>query len=175
MSRQPERVVVYFTPSDLQVPRVDRQCILRFCDALAEAGCAVEVVSLKVRLTYDEPTRHRSIREVYGLRSHFPIRLLRSPLNQESRDAVGLTRLLWYTVYAARCLLGKRGTDENLIFYFKNARLIAPIAGVKGVDPGPGRAGFRATRVPEHSTSKGTASMGRFHHLQSSQADKRCD
>ena len=126
--------IVYFTPSDLQVPRVDRQCILRFCDALAQAGCNVEVVALRIRLRYDEPSVHMPLREVYGLHSPFPIRLLRSGLTQTSSNRVGsFVRLLRYTVAGARYAVAGRGGDEVVTFYFKNPALAVPFTALRAL------------------------------------------
>src|SRR5207253_299833 len=64
--------LLYFTPSDLLVPRVDRQCIMRFLDALVAMGVNVEAVSLDVQLEHAEPTQGRDLFEVYGLDRRFP-------------------------------------------------------------------------------------------------------
>ena len=42
---------VYFTPRDVLIPRVDRQCTMRFCDAMADGGFDARVVSLDVQLS----------------------------------------------------------------------------------------------------------------------------
>jgi len=129
-SVQPTRLV-YFAPSDLQVPRVDRHCIVRFCEALVEAGCPVELVSLKIRLEFDEPTKHKPLNDVYAIRTPFPIHLLRSGLRQESRNsAIGVARLIRYSAFAARYAASLDRGDE-LIFYFKNPRLIEPLSLVR--------------------------------------------
>ena len=65
--------VLYFSPRDVLVPRVDRQCIMRFCESMAEAGAAVELVSLDVKLEYEEPTRSRDLFDVYGISTPFAV------------------------------------------------------------------------------------------------------
>src|SRR4051794_1513299 len=79
--------LAYFTPSDVLVPRVDRQCIMRFCEALAKHQVDVEVVSLDVKVEYDEPTRTRSLDDVYGLTRSFPVKILPSPARQSRDDS----------------------------------------------------------------------------------------
>jgi len=40
----------YYTPRDLQVARVDRQCIVRFCDALSRIVRKVKIVTVNIKL-----------------------------------------------------------------------------------------------------------------------------
>src|SRR2546425_5369729 len=114
--------LVYFAPNDLLVPRVDRQCIMRFCDALARAGWDVEVVSLNQRLDYPEPTLTRSFADVYGVSEDFKITILPCAARQRSEARwLPVWRACVYSAYAARWLARlPRGVDEPPVFYFKN-------------------------------------------------------
>jgi hypothetical protein len=40
---------LYFAPADIQVARVDRQCIVHFCDALYRLRTDVELIAMKIR------------------------------------------------------------------------------------------------------------------------------
>jgi glycosyltransferase involved in cell wall biosynthesis len=128
--------LVYFTPSDLQIPRVDRQCILRFCDALAAKGVDVEVVSLRVALDHDEPSLHMPLEEVYGLEAPIDIRLLRSGLRQDSSEkALSIQRTLAYTIASMRMILARSHRAGRMTFYFKNPLLALPFALLRAVRP----------------------------------------
>lgn len=116
--------LTYFAPRDVLIPRVARQCMMRFCEALANAGADLELVALGVRLEYDEPTRHRSLWDVYGLGRSFPVHTLRTGLRQDaSSRAVSLARGLRYGAHILRHgLLGGRLTRGGLsVLYTRNA------------------------------------------------------
>jgi glycosyltransferase involved in cell wall biosynthesis len=116
---------LYFTPSDLLIPRVDRTCIMRFCEALKREGCEVEAVSLNVRLEFDEPTRTGDLFDVYGIRTPFLVTKLPS-LARQSRDSGSrLWRSTIYGAYTLRRLLSK----ENVltVAYFKNYLVGVPL------------------------------------------------
>ena len=118
----------YFTPADLLIPRVDRQCIMRFLDALAQRGVVVEAVSLDVKVDFEEPTRERDLFDVYGLTMRFPVRILPSRTRQ-SRDNVNpVWRMLVFSAYAYwRLLVRRRSSPSDItVLYFKNYLLAAP-------------------------------------------------
>jgi glycosyltransferase involved in cell wall biosynthesis len=110
---------VYFAPSDIQVARVDRQCIVNFCDALQEIGVDVELVAIGIRLAEGE-TSARNPLDLYRIRRHFPLRLVSVPVHQKSPDWwIGLNR---FVVHAWRALAesvrARRG--ETTVLYAKN-------------------------------------------------------
>ncbi|MDP9270174.1 MAG: glycosyltransferase family 4 protein [Chloroflexota bacterium] len=127
--------LLYFTPSDLLIPRVDRQCIMRFCEALAETGGYVEAVSLNVRLDFDEPTQSMDLFSVYGIRTPFDVRILPSFDRQarESGRVSALWRALAYSLYALWKLVVKRAAfkNERTVLYFKNYLLGVPFLAVR--------------------------------------------
>ena len=112
--------IIYLAPADVQVARVDRQCVVYFCSALAGCGAAVELIALGITLS--EAERHRSDDPLalYGVRTKFPVSVVPTRLHQDSRSwFVGLTRLRVHTIIVARRLARMRA-DENLSVYVKN-------------------------------------------------------
>jgi glycosyltransferase involved in cell wall biosynthesis len=124
--------LVYFTPNDVLVPRVDRQCIMRFCEAMAKTSVDVEVVSLDVRLDYAEPTQDRDLWDVYGLSTPFRVAILPCWARQggSGNHLLSAWRALVYSLYASTLLLSgrKRGTDQVTALYFKNYLFGFPFA-----------------------------------------------
>ncbi|MGH3427165.1 MAG: glycosyltransferase [Mycobacteriales bacterium] len=125
--RPPRIRLFYFTPSDLLVPRVDRQCIMRFLEALAARGVDVEAVSLNVHLQFDEPTARRGLFEVYGIGKPFPVHVLPTATRQ-SGDHNRVWRAIVFSTYAVWRLLLHRDHSRHdaTVLYFKNY-LFAPI------------------------------------------------
>jgi glycosyltransferase involved in cell wall biosynthesis len=121
--------LMYFTPSDLLIPRVDRHCIMRFCEAVSALGVDVEAVSLNVSLEFDEPTRSRGLFDVYGVRTPFAVTVLPTSVHQATSDGASSTwRALTYSAHAFWRLLATRRAfayDCTLI-YFKNYLLGPP-------------------------------------------------
>lgn len=118
----------YLSPSDLLIPRVDRQCTMQFCEAVAQAGVEVEVVSLDVRLDYDEPTRDRNLFEVYGVAPCFRVTRLPSRARQSRGDVNPVYRTLTYASYILWSLLVRRQTVayDCTTLYLKNYLLAFP-------------------------------------------------
>ncbi len=124
----------YFAPNDVLVPRVDRQCIMRFCDALAKAGLDTEVVSLNQRLDYPEPTQERSFADVYGVSDDFKITVLPCPARQRSKARwLPVWRACAYSAYAGRWLVRVPRDGEPPVFYFKNYLLGAVFLALRRV------------------------------------------
>jgi glycosyltransferase involved in cell wall biosynthesis len=128
--------IIYFTPNDVLVPRVDRQCIIRFCDALAKRHTRVEVVSLDVRLDYDEPTRDRTIWDVYGVQPDFSVTILPCTARQTSTHEASLAiwRAIAYSLFALWALVTSRlRRRPNVVFYFKNYLLGIPFVFIRAL------------------------------------------
>jgi glycosyltransferase involved in cell wall biosynthesis len=102
----PEPVdLVYFAPADLQVARVDRQCIVYFCAAATRAGADVTLSAIKIRPRPDEPPAADPL-DLYRVQEPIRTRLLRVPVQQESRGAwIALNRLLVHAIETARRLV----------------------------------------------------------------------
>jgi glycosyltransferase involved in cell wall biosynthesis len=133
-TREEQIGLVYFTPRDVLIPRVDRQCILRFCEAMTARGIDVEVVSLNVRLGYDEPSRLRELFDVYGIKTPFSINVLANRTRQGGSERINpLWRAGMYALYAARGALTRRGAFESdqTVVYFKNYLLALPFLALR--------------------------------------------
>lgn len=138
MAETPPISLTYFAPRDVLIPRVARQCIMRFCEALAVAGVDVELVALGIRLEHDEPTRHRSLWDVYGIRRPFPIRTLATGLRQDSSTrAVTIARALRYGAYAVRHgILGRRLVRRAVnVLFSRNAGSALALLAVRRRSP----------------------------------------
>jgi glycosyltransferase involved in cell wall biosynthesis len=131
MITPPRPSYLYLAPSDVLIPRVDRQCIMRFCEALGALGLDVELISLNVRLDHDEPTRTRGLFDVYGIGTPFDIKILPSRTRQSLADrTIGhpLWRLVAYSSYLAWKLLFSRNIrGDCTVIYFKNYLLTLPL------------------------------------------------
>ena len=121
--------LLFFTPSDILVPRVDRQCNMRFCEALAELGINIELVSLNVRLLYDEPTKKNAIWETYGIRTPFPIIILPTSRTQNSGNISAAVFRSQYSLYVLYKALLKKdcGKYRSYILFFKCYSAIIPL------------------------------------------------
>src|SRR5205823_11395543 len=107
--------LMYFAPADVLIPRVDRQSIMRFCEAVAEIGWDVELVALNTRVEFDEPTRHRNLFDVYGVSTRFQVTTIPSGQRQ-SREGERLQagwRALAYLGLAAWRLLIQRAAFRH--------------------------------------------------------------
>lgn len=125
-SKSPERVkkasgvtVQYFAPSDIQVARVDRKCLVHFCDALVRAGARVRLITLRVRL-HDRETAVADPLDLYRVRSAFEHRAIRTPLHQDSHNVfISIVRLIAYAGEAVRVVL-RATPDENVVLFMRN-------------------------------------------------------
>jgi glycosyltransferase involved in cell wall biosynthesis len=114
--------IFYFAPADLQIARVDRQCIVRFCEALKKTGADVTLIAAKIRLAQFEK-EELDLDKLYGIQTPFEIKLLNSSLQQTTgplRKAV--VRLAAYFIFTIFNFLFKRKKikqQQNYI-YFKN-------------------------------------------------------
>lgn len=115
----------YFTPSDVQVARVDRQCIVRFCEAMSAFVDELKVVSVKITLSAHEGGADDLYR-VYGVRKCFEFVLLPTRARQERRTVLlAVAATLRYAAYAFRALRG-RGDRIGDVIYLKNYVYLIP-------------------------------------------------
>jgi glycosyltransferase involved in cell wall biosynthesis len=108
---------------------------MRFCEAMADLGLAVEVVSLNVRLDYEEPSRSRDLFSVYGVSTPFEVTILPS-FDRQTRETPrisALWRVLAYTWYVFWTLIARGGVFRYLrtVVYFKNYLLAIPFLCVR--------------------------------------------
>lgn len=121
--------IYYFAPADIQVARVDRQCIVRFCEALKKSGTDVTLIAAKICLDPSEKNEP-NLDKLYGIQTPFEIRLLTSFLRQTTgplRKAV--VRLVTYLIFTIKHFIFKRKNirgQQNYI-YFKNHIYFLPL------------------------------------------------
>lgn len=131
--------LVYYAPRDVLIPRVARQCIMRFCEGLASIGVDVELVSLGLRLQHDEPTRRMSLWDVYGIETRFPVRILPALSAQDSPEwLIEAQRLISYRLHAWWRHSMRRDLHHRdlTVFYFRNFRSMTPLLSLRKRHPG---------------------------------------
>lgn len=144
----PTLKLAYFAPADIQIARVDRQCIVNFCSALDEIGVDVELVAMRIRLRPDE-LRGDAPLSLYRLRRPFPVRLIRVPVAQESSEWwLALNRLVVHGLQAVR--MGLRQRDGTLAFYTKTYSTAATMLALRRLLPSRPTLVFEA-HIPPHN------------------------
>jgi glycosyltransferase involved in cell wall biosynthesis len=124
------RRLIYFAPADLQTARVDRNCVVKFCEAMAEDNANVTLVSLKIRVLDTEPTATRTTWDVFGVKREFELVSVPTLLRQERGDTMAGSVLLKtiraaaYPFMAARLLLRRPPFPEITALYIKNYGLV---------------------------------------------------
>lgn len=115
---------MYFAPTDVLIPRVDRVSIMRCCEGTAEIGWDVELVTLKVRLESDEPTRARNLFEVYGVSDSFRVTMLPSgqrQLRKRPRLLAAWRAVCYPAIATVRLLLQREAFRHDVtVLYCKN-------------------------------------------------------
>lgn len=109
----------YFAPADIQVARVDRQCIVYACEGFQRLGIETELVTLKIRLHRSEMAADDPL-DLYRLQCRPKLRSVKSLLSQTSPHFWwALNRLVihgWVGFKVARSV----PRDEPVAFYTKN-------------------------------------------------------
>lgn len=126
-------VVHYFAPSDIQVARVDRKCLVHFCDALARRA-RVRLVSLQIRLHRAE-TRVTDPLDLYRIKVGFEHRAIRTPLGQDTPSAiVSIVRVVAYAIEGLRTAF-RSPSSEHVVLYMRNylpALAVLPFQDMRG-------------------------------------------
>ena len=142
----------YFTPSDIQVPRVDRQCIIRFCEALADNGVEVHVVAPKIRLLNVEH-KHDDLYAAYGVKKNFKITLLPSPISQnEKKYFDAFVKLILFSIFSFFLLFRKN--TKNTVVYYKSAMYSIPLFALRFLSNGKVKLAFEPHRRPQNAFQK---------------------
>jgi glycosyltransferase involved in cell wall biosynthesis len=114
--------VIYFAPGDIQVARVDRQCIVYFCEALHRLDTDVKLVSMGIRLMKDELQKSDPL-DLYRIEQKFPSKIIPTLVHQESNSHwIILNRLFVHLTQAVRFIRAFKhnGSNNGLFFYIKN-------------------------------------------------------
>lgn len=111
---------IYFAPTDIQVPRVDRQGVVHFCEALHRIGVDIELVTLGITLLDTEVKAEHPL-DLYRIREHFPVRIVPTGIHQRNQDSprTGITRLWVDTVEAIKDIR-RQPRDRWILFFMKN-------------------------------------------------------
>ena len=117
----------YFTPTDIQVARVDRQCIVKFCEALSDFADTLKLVSIQIQVSeHERAAAQQELYALYGVRPSFDITLLPTRIHQDRRSRWdALTTLMVYAGYSGREFLIDRRA-ENPVIYLKNYAYMIP-------------------------------------------------
>jgi hypothetical protein len=103
---------------------------------MAARGIDVEVVSLNVRLGYDEPSRWRHLLDVCGIKTPFSMKVLANRTRQGGSERINpIWRAGVYALFAARAALARRGAFESdeIVVYFKNCLLALPFLALRTI------------------------------------------
>ncbi|MBN1461281.1 MAG: glycosyltransferase family 4 protein [Armatimonadetes bacterium] len=131
--------LIYFAPADLQTARVDRNCIVKFCEALAARHVEVTLVSVAIKALESEPTASRTIWDVFGVRHTFRLFSVGLPLRQKHVDSslgnalLRIARTLIYPPVAARLLVNDRRSCGATALYTKNYGVMLGLRLVRGI------------------------------------------
>ena len=108
---------------------------MRFCEAMTREMVDVTVVSLNVHLDFDEPTRTRTLEDVYGIADPFRVVILPSFGSQvrPRERASALWRAIVYATYAGGQLLTRRrhGPAGLTALYVKNYLAAVPLVALR--------------------------------------------
>lgn len=110
---------LYFAPGDIQIARVDRQCIVYFCEALSLLGVDVELVAMGIELHAAEITAVHPL-DLYRIKNRFPVNIVQTQVHQQSGGyRWAWRRLLMHTAQAMK-YSSSRGQCKSVVFYTKN-------------------------------------------------------
>ncbi|NWF49022.1 MAG: glycosyltransferase family 4 protein [Ignavibacteriaceae bacterium] len=118
----------YFTPRDLQVARVDRQCIVRFCEAFGKYFDKLFLISVKIKLA-EEEIKSDDLYQLYGVKRTFEFVQLPVNIYQKNPKKFDALKILWaYSVFAFRNI---RKCKEETYIYLKNYAYSIPFLFLK--------------------------------------------
>jgi glycosyltransferase involved in cell wall biosynthesis len=113
---------IYFTPADIQVPRVDRQGVVHFCESVYRLGVDLELVTLGIHLLESEAQADHPLAH-YRIKKRFPVRTVQTSIHQRTQDnhaiRFALTRL-WANLTEGRRYLRSTPREKRLLFFMKN-------------------------------------------------------
>jgi len=141
------RRLVYFAPADVQIARVDRQCIVYACEALQRCKVEVELVAMKVRLASDEVRAENPLR-LYRLRTEPKLRLVNCWAGQDSSAFWIASNRLFVHGYAALAQCRHADPAQSLIFYTKNYSSASLLLGIRTLLFPRARVVFEAHTLP---------------------------
>ena len=109
----------YYTPRDLQVARVDRQCIVRFCDALSRIVRKVKIVTVNIKLNEYE-NKKDDLYLLYGIERRVEFVSLKSKIHQDKENVIArIKQVLLFLLFSFKEFILKRQRNTPVV-YFKN-------------------------------------------------------
>lgn len=139
---------VYFAPGDIQVARVDRQCIVNFCEALHQLGVEIELVVMGIKTMSCEPQATDPL-DLYRLESKFPVRTVPTSLDQGCGNFRWSLERLWVHVREGLRHLTATRQDEPLVLYTKNQASALALLVLRGLTGSQAKVIFEAHVPPK--------------------------
>ena len=141
---------IYFAPADIQVARVDRQCIVSFCSALESVGVDVTLVAIGIATVESEPRASDPL-DLYRIGKRFETWIPRVPVSQTSRPRwLALNRLLVHGLAGLRAVLTTRH-ERRLMLYTKTYSTAALLVALKRLSRAPTVVAFEAHVLPRNA------------------------
>ena len=126
---------------------MDRQCIIRFCEAVGDLVERMRVVSVRIRLSEHEHAQD-DLYALYGVRPSFDITLLPTRIHQEHWETgAALTTLAAYGAYGAREFLVRERRGRPVV-YLKNYAYMAPFLALNALRREPVKLIFEIHSLP---------------------------
>jgi glycosyltransferase involved in cell wall biosynthesis len=156
----PRLHLIYVAPADIQIPRVDRICIAKFCEAMKARGVDTTLVCAKIRVLETEPTFARAVWDVFGVRHAYGLAWVHLPLRQErlqtltARLILAAGRTALFPVVAARHVLRDRRSEGVTALYFKNYGLVLGLLLARRLRPARTILVFEAHVLPRNRFQK---------------------
>jgi glycosyltransferase involved in cell wall biosynthesis len=122
----------YFAPFDIQVARVDRQCVVGFCEGLHRTGVDVELVAMRIALR-DVEVQAENPLSLYKIRDWFPVHIVDVPVHQDSGTFRIAFNRLRIQIARAFEVARRRDPDRQLVFFTKNYSIAAALLAVRTV------------------------------------------
>lgn len=145
--------IYYFTPRDIQVARVDRQCIIRFCNALSKLVKNVKVVTVVIKLNKYEQ-HFTDLYSLYGIDKRIEFIFLQSNIHQDDESALARLRVIFlYLIFAFKEFVLK-GIPDTSAVYLKNYSYIFIMLLIKKLVRRQPLVLFEIHRMPQSALQK---------------------
>jgi len=114
--------IIYFTPTDVMIPRVDRKCIVMACEGIKRSGGNIKLISLYTKIKTTE-IKNTNILDLYAVKNKFKYKVINTIFlyqNSTSRLIAYLFTIERFLRYSHYSYIEARKNKEGLIFYSKN-------------------------------------------------------
>jgi len=69
--------IIYFTPTDVMIPRVDRKCIVMACEGIKKSGGNIKLISLNTIMKKSE-IKNTNIMDLYAVNDKFEYEVIKT-------------------------------------------------------------------------------------------------